>query len=46
MIYICVFICFLLWLIATLLLSITLIGLCISASDEWQELGDNIIDKL
>lgn len=43
---VCVFICFLLWLIATLLLSITIIGLCLSMSDEWLEMGDNIIDKL
>lgn len=38
--YVCVFICFLLWLIFTLLLSITLIGLVISMSDEWQGMGD------
>ena len=41
-----VFICFLLWLIFTLLLSLTIIGLVISVSDEWQEMGDKIIDKL
>lgn len=41
-----VFICFLLWLIFTLLLSFTVIGLVISVSDEWQEMGDKIIDKL
>lgn len=45
-IYVCVFICFLLWLIFTLLLSFTVIGLVISVSDEWQEMGDKIIDKL
>ena len=44
--YVCVFICFLLWLIFTLLLSSTGIGLVISVSDEWQEMGDKIIDKL
>ena len=44
--YVCVFICFLLWLIFTLLLSFTVIGLVISVSDEWQEMGDKIIDKL
>lgn len=44
--YVCVFICFLLWLIFTLLLSSTVIGLVISVSDEWQEMGDKIIDKL
>lgn len=38
--------CFLLWLIFTLLLSFTVIGLVISVSDEWQEMGDKIIDKL
>lgn len=43
---VCVFICFLLWLIFTLLLSFTVIGLVISVSDEWQEMGDKIIDKL
>lgn len=43
---VCVFICFLLWLIATLFLSITIVGLGISMSDEWQEMGDNIINKL
>ncbi|WP_195372958.1 MULTISPECIES: hypothetical protein [Parabacteroides] len=43
---VCVFICFLLWLIATLLLAITFIGLGICMSDEWLEMGDNIIDKL
>lgn len=37
---------FLLWLIFTLLLSSTVIGLVISVSDEWQEMGDKIIDKL
>lgn len=31
--YVCVFICFLLWLIFTLLLSFTVIGLVISVSD-------------
>lgn len=41
-----VFISFLLWLIFTLLLSFTIIGLVISVSDEWQEMGDKIIDKL
>ena len=30
----------------TLLLSFTVIGLVISVSDEWQEMGDKIIDKL
>lgn len=40
--YICVFICFLLWLIFTLLLSLTVIGLVISVSDEWQEMGDGL----
>lgn len=30
----------------TLLLSSTGIGLVISVSDEWQEMGDKIIDKL
>lgn len=30
----------------TLLLSLTVIGLVISVSDEWQEMGDKIIDKL
>lgn len=45
-VYVCVFICFLLWLIFTLLLSFTVIGLVISVSDEWQEMGDKIIDKL
>lgn len=30
----------------TLLLSSTVIGLVISVSDEWQEMGDKIIDKL
>lgn len=35
-----------LWLIFTLLLSLTVIGLVISVSDEWQEMGDKIIDKL
>lgn len=35
-----------LWLIFTLLLSSTVIGLVISVSDEWQEMGDKIIDKL
>ena len=44
--YACVFICFLLWLITTLFLSITIIGLCISMSDEWKETGNNIINKL
>lgn len=44
--YVCVFICFLLWLIFTLLLSSTVIGLVISVSDEWQEMGDKIIDTL
>lgn len=44
--YVCVFICFLLWLIFTLLLSFTVIGLVISVSDEWQEMGNKIIDKL
>lgn len=44
--YVCVFICFLLWLIFTLLLSFTVIGLVISVSDEWQEMGDKIINKL
>ena len=39
-------ICFLLWLIFTLLLSFTVIGLVISVSDEWQEMGNKIIDKL
>ena len=34
--YVCVFICFLLWLIFTLLLSFTVIGLVISVSDEWR----------
>lgn len=34
--YVCVFICFLLWLIFTLLLSSTVIGLVISVSDEWR----------
>lgn len=43
---VCVFICFLLWLIFTLLLSFTVIGLVISVSDEWQEMGDKIIDKV
>lgn len=28
------------------LLSFTVIGLVISVSDEWQEMGDKIIDKL
>lgn len=32
---VCVFICFLLWLIFTLLLSFTVIGLVISVSDEY-----------
>lgn len=41
--YVCVFICFLLWLIFTLLLSFTVIGLVISVSDEWQEMGDKIL---
>lgn len=40
--YVCVFICFLLWLIFTLLLSFTVIGLVISVSDEWQETGITI----
>lgn len=44
--YVCVFICFLLWLIFTLLLSFTVIGLVISVSDEWQKMGEKIIDKL
>lgn len=39
---VCVFICFLLWLIFTLLLSFTVIGLVISVSNEWQEMGDKI----
>lgn len=41
-----VFICFLFWIITTLLLSLTLIGLVISASDDWQEMGDKMLDKL
>lgn len=36
-IYICV--CFLLWITVTLLLSISVIGLCVSWSNKWQELG-------
>lgn len=43
--YVCVFICFLLWLIFTLLLSFTVIGLVISVSDEWQEMGDKNMIK-
>lgn len=37
---ICAFACFLLWLIVTMILSITIIGLTVSASEEWQEMGD------
>lgn len=28
------------------ILSLTLIGLVISASDDWQEMGDKMLDKL
>lgn len=43
---ICVFICFLLWLIATVLLSITIIGMAVTADYDWTEIGHKIIDKL
>lgn len=43
---ICAFACFLLWAILTFILSITVIGLIISGSKEWQKMGDKIIDKL
>jgi hypothetical protein len=42
---ICIVICYLLWIAATFLLSMTLIGLFVTLSDDWYEMGGKLIDK-
>jgi ABC-type transport system involved in multi-copper enzyme maturation permease subunit len=34
------------WMLLTFLLSITIIGLCVSADEDWKYIGTSLINKL
>lgn len=44
--YFVVLIMWLLWIVSTVALSITIIGLSITSQDEWMDFGHDLIEKL